>query len=605
MFAGSALHVLPSVRVRGRSHRDCAQPHLTRGQSDTWHDRRMDDVLRSLREAIDGAALPLELPEAAAARTARQQLTDQLADYLIPRAASLDAPLLTVVGGSTGAGKSTLVNALVGEVLTRTGAIRPTTRNPLLIHHPEDEGWFTEERILPHLPRLRTPGPGEEPPSCSTAPVLRLAASRSVGPGLALLDAPDIDSVVDANRLLAAQLLAAADLWLFVTTAHRYADAVPWDLLREAAAREVVIAVVLDRVPPPVQEEVNADLAGMLADHGLGEAPLFLLPETELDVRGMLPDAAVAELRAWLQELTEDAAARGQVARRTLAGAIRAATTSAVSITAAVDAQTAAAQDLHEQVAEIFDVTELLSRVADGALLRGEVLSRWQDFVGTGEFFRSVEAGVGRIRDRATAFLTGKPRPARRVAHALEHGLHSVLTEQADQAAYRAYSQLWQQPASRPMLTGPELERAAETFSADAAAAIRDWQRYVLELVRTEGQDKRFTARMLAFGVNGVAVVLMVLAFASTGGLVGAEVAIAGGTAVVAQKLLEAIFGDQAVRRLAENARRDLAERVTALFEGEAGRFTVLLPNPRGTAASADRIRAAVADLDRAAEELR
>ena len=565
----------------------------------------MDDVLRSLREAIDGAALPLELPEAAAARTARQQLTDQLADYLIPRAASLDAPLLTVVGGSTGAGKSTLVNALVGEVLTRTGAIRPTTRNPLLIHHPEDEGWFTEERILPHLPRLRTPGPGEEPPSGSTAPVLRLAASRSVGPGLALLDAPDIDSVVDANRLLAAQLLAAADLWLFVTTAHRYADAVPWDLLREAAAREVVIAVVLDRVPPPVQEEVNADLAGMLADHGLGEAPLFLLPETELDVRGKLPDAAVAELRAWLQELTEDAAARGQVARRTLAGAIRAATTSAVSITAAVDAQTAAAQDLHEQVAEIFDVTELLSRVADGALLRGEVLSRWQDFVGTGEFFRSVEAGVGRIRDRATAFLTGKPRPARRVAHALEHGLHSVLTEQADQAAYRAYSQLWQQPASRPMLTGPELERAAETFSADAAAAIRDWQRYVLELVRTEGQDKRFTARMLAFGVNGVAVVLMVLAFASTGGLVGAEVAIAGGTAVVAQKLLEAIFGDQAVRRLAENARRDLAERVTALFEGEAGRFTVLLPNPRGTAASADRIRAAVADLDRAAEELR
>ncbi|WP_147917377.1 dynamin family protein [Ruania zhangjianzhongii] len=564
----------------------------------------MDDALRALREAIAGAALPLELPEAAAARTARQQLGDQLEDYLIPRAASLEAPLLAVVGGSTGAGKSTLVNALVGDVLTPAGAIRPTTRDPLLIHHPDDAHWFAEARILPHLPRLTTSSPGQEPPSAGTSQVLRLTASEAIGPGLALLDAPDIDSVVDANRHLAAQLLAAADLWLFVTTAHRYADAVPWDLLTAAAARDVVVSVVLDRIPPQVQAEVSDDLAGMLADHGLREAPLFLLTETELDVRGMLPHGAVDDLRGWLDHLTEDAAARSQVARRTLAGAVRGATTSAGTITAAVDAQTRAAQDLHQQVAEIFDVTELLGRVADGALLRGEVLSRWQDFVGTGEFFRSVEAGVGRLRDRATAFVTGKPRPARRVERALEQGLHSVLTEQADQAAYRAYSQLWQQPASRPMLTGAELERAAETFSADAATAIRDWQRYVLELVRTEGKDKRFTARVLAFGVNGIAVVLMVLAFASTGGLVGAEVAIAGGTAVVAQKLLEAIFGDQAVRRLAENARQDLAERVTGLFEGERARFTQLLPNPRGTQASAEQIRRAVTALGRAAEEL-
>ena len=48
---------------------------------------------------------------------------------------------------------------------------------------------------------------------------------------------------------LAAQLLAAADLWLFVTTANRYADAVPWALLDGAAARDITVAVVLNRVP--------------------------------------------------------------------------------------------------------------------------------------------------------------------------------------------------------------------------------------------------------------------------------------------------------------------------------------------------------------------
>ena len=54
----------------------------------------------------------------------------QLEDYILPRYRSLDAPLLAVVGGSTGAGKSTLVNALVGHPVTRAGAIRPPPASP-------------------------------------------------------------------------------------------------------------------------------------------------------------------------------------------------------------------------------------------------------------------------------------------------------------------------------------------------------------------------------------------------------------------------------------------------------------------------------------------
>ena len=81
-------------------------------------------------------------------------------------------------------------------------------------------------------------------------------------------------------------------------------------------------------------------------------------------------------------------------------------------------------------------------------------------------------------------------------------------------------------------------------------------------MVRSEGADKRTTARFLAFGVNGLSVALMVVVFAHTAGVTGAEAGIAGGSAVLGQKLLEAVFGDQAVRRLAEHAREDLEERV-------------------------------------------
>ena len=95
----------------------------------------------------------------------------------------------------------------------------------------------------------------------------------------------------------------------------------------------------------------------------------------------------------------------------------------------------------------------------------------------------------------------------------------------------------------------------------------------MLELVRGEGKDRRTTARIAAYGLNGIGVILMLVAFAHTGGLVGAEVGIAGGTAVLAQKVLEAIFGDQAVRDMAAKARKRLLEHVQELYAAERVRY--------------------------------
>ena len=67
---------------------------------------------------------------------------------------------------------------------------------------------------------------------------------------------------------------------------------------------------------------------------------------------------------------------------------------------------------------------------------------------------------------------------------------------------------------------------------------------------------------------------------------------------MLSQKVLEALFGDQAVRRLADEARADLRDRVGALLAGEEGRFTDLLaahatdlPRRRGAGARGDRGR--------------
>ena len=184
--------------------------------------------------------------------------------------------------------------------------IRPTTRAPVLVHHSGDAHWFTDD------PDPARPGPVHRR-RASDARSLQLVADDTIPPGLALLDAPDIDSVVAENRELAAQLLAAADLWLFVTSAARYADAVPWDFLLAAAERSAAVAVVLDRVPPRAMAEVPAAprpaderaRAGRLAAVRRARRP----PSTPT---GLLPDAAVQPIRSWLATL---AARPGQPGR--------------------------------------------------------------------------------------------------------------------------------------------------------------------------------------------------------------------------------------------------------------------------------------------------
>ena len=118
--------------------------------------------------------------------------------------------------------------------------------------------------------------------------------------------------------------------------------------------------------------------------------------------------------------------------------------------------------------------------------------------------------------------------------------------------------------------TSPEFTEAVERL-------VRDWQGELLDMVRSEGKDRRTTARIAAYGLNGIGVILMLVVFAHTGGLLGAEVGIAGGTAVLAQKVLEAIFGDQAVRDMATRARTRLLERVRDLYAAEQLRYDAAL----------------------------
>lgn len=350
------------------------------------------DALTLLRERLAVASFPLDVPGAERARRTRVELLAQIDGYLLPRLHKPDAPLLAVVGGSTGAGKSTLVNSLVGRRVTEAGVLRPTTRVPVLVCHPSDRHWFSSPRVLPQLARVRMPqrerdgqGADEQGADGQGPASLAVVTDPAVPPGLALLDAPDVDSVVEGNRDLAADLICSADIWVLVTTAARYADAIPWNLLRSAQEYDVTLVTVLDRVPHQIAVEVSSHYAALLERAGLGDVPRFTvpeLPESAGGASGLLPVTAVAGLREWLAHRARDRPARATVSARTAAGALASLRPRVMGLAAASAAQHAAAVRLDQILADAYEETRerVKDCIAAGGLLTGQARAHWLAF---------------------------------------------------------------------------------------------------------------------------------------------------------------------------------------------------------------------------------
>ncbi|MEU9778968.1 dynamin family protein [Streptomyces sp. NPDC047968] len=457
------------------------------------------DALSALRDRVAAVRLPLPLPGAPRARQTRAELLAQLDDYLVPRLTDPDSPLLAVVGGSTGAGKSTLVNSLVGRRVSEAGVLRPTTRTPVLVCHPDDHHWFAGARVLPRLARLWTAprdgaGPDGDEPSAATgagtAPdggSLRIETAAALPRGLALLDAPDIDSLVVENRTMAAELLCAADVWVMVTTASRYADAVPWYLLRTAKEYDATLVTVLDRVPHQVVDEVSRQYAALLTKAGLGHVPRFTVPELPESTgggHGLLPATAVAPLLAWLAHRAQDPAARQQALARTAGGALDSLRSRMPELAGAVAAQHAAAVRLSGAVEESYTAQRerVQARLAAGAVLAGDARTRWRG--------HPRDSSAGELLDALVASL-------------------STLLQCAVAAADERVAQTWAREPAAAVFGGQG--RVDLESGERIGIAVRRWRRVLEEyaeeevrgMERSTAPDPEAVAALLATALLG------------------------------------------------------------------------------------------------------
>ncbi len=593
--------------------------------------RLLEAALLNLRKRIAAIPLVFQISGSAEVKTERGKLLSQIDDYLLPRVRRSAAPILVALVGSTGAGKSTLVNSIVGAHVSATGVRRPTTNSPVLACHPDEIDWFAENNFLPTLPRVRQEGlarPGRDG-------LLVLAASEGMPRGIALLDTPDIDSVVQAHHEFALQFLDASDLWLFMTSASRYADGPVWEILQHARDRKASLGVVLSRIPQAYRTELVDHFNAMLDANGIAAADRFVIQETPL-IDGMLPADAYQPVRDWLADTSARSDRRVAVLSKTMSGVLDTFKSRVPAIAAHVEAQVVLRAQLRRVAETAYEnaFAEVGGGLKNGTLLRGEVLARWEDCMVGGEL-RPRRGAARSAKGVAKKGKRARRGPSRTAAlnAALRSAIESYIVSVADRAAEAVEGSWRADPAGAVLLAGAAAERARDVrakqvfesvfgpagqsgagdltdadikaadmiTAADAAQtsvfsrssrdlalrsarAVGAWQDHLTRLV--EAEDTRSSVRRVSFDEEALSLVVLVAmlgeavsAGAGPRASVAAPPSGAEGTSVYTEprQMLTSVFGEAMLTEILAKARADLFERVRLLLDEELVRFVAVI----------------------------
>lgn len=240
-------------------------------------------------ESLASVARDLRFELDASTREPALRLADELVrtiDLCRRDIADPDRRVAVAIVGATGSGKSTILNALAGRVVSEPGTLRPTTSRPVVWLEAGADVSLDEPsmlRVFSDDPRLRF---------------------------VSVIDSPDFDSTVEAHRDTADIVLEHADLCLFVTSARRYADDAAWIMLRKARRRHLPIYFVLNRLPPTGTGQILEHYAKRLRNEGLlllaERSRMLLVEEQQMPADHVLPAHTVAPLNRFLTGLQVD-----------------------------------------------------------------------------------------------------------------------------------------------------------------------------------------------------------------------------------------------------------------------------------------------------------
>jgi GTPase SAR1 family protein len=507
--------------------------------------------LDALADALDSATFRFSDDEHR--RLRRDRVSALIRRYLVPRLADPEGPLLVALFGSTGSGKSTLVNSLAGRDVSVAGALRPTTRDATVWCHRDNERSLTALEV--------------------TGGVAFFADDHPDLRWLSVVDTPDVDSIVTSHREQTEQILGMADATIHVTTPQRYADAVPWEFLQRMARRDVPMLIVANRLARRSSGAVT-DLASLLRSErivpGISSDQIVAISEQRLKQHGRLPSSAVKRVAAYLSDLALN---HTDVVRRSVRGAIETAVSDIDDVLADLESQRAEVSGMADAVelAVRQQRSEIAAQLEQGDLVGGEVLQRWRRLIGVSDLAAVVARGLGRVRDILAPNDAVSASSVEQVGREAREAMIDIAMLRV-RRAHESIVTAWRLEPSGAQLVEGDLLAAREDRDA-AGDEIDAWLASLVDLVADQGQRRFRLARAASVGVNAAATMLLLAIFSTTGGITGAEVGVTAGAAAAQQSLLEHIFGSAAARRLAETAQEDLIDRLGTIVASEGDRF--------------------------------
>lgn len=310
------------------------------GASLVWRAAQLDDAVRVGGDELDARAV-----------TQAHALTARVRE----RWAMKGSRTVVSLAGPTGAGKSTLFNAIAGDDVSTIGARRPTTATATAaVWGAEDSDDLLNWLAIPSRHYIED---GDDDHDLD---------------GLVLIDLPDFDSIHQAHHAEADRVLERSDVFVWVTDPQKYADArLHEDYLSALSDHQSVMMVVLnqvDRVSSPEQvAQLKEDLSALVVADGAGRFDVIMT--------SALMGQGVDVLRSRICDVVKSKNAAGQ----RLAGDVSATSRTLLASVASEEAvlNKATSSDLNAALARAAGIPVVLNAVQADYLRQAKRSAGW------------------------------------------------------------------------------------------------------------------------------------------------------------------------------------------------------------------------------------